>query len=408
MNRLPAWTRNLGPGLVVAATGVGAGDLVAAGKAGAELGLAVLWAVFLGAVLKYVLAEGIARWQLATGETLLEGWMARFGLPFRVGFAAYLALWTVIVSAALMAACGLAAHALVPALSVPVWGAIHAAVVLAFVLLRGYGPFERLMKISVGIMFVAILGSALLQEPDPGAFARGLVVPTLPAGSLVLVLGVLGGIGGSLTLLSYNYWMREKQWSGAERLGTVRADLAVGYVLTGLFGIAMIVTAAGALLPAGRTVAGNQGILEMAAVLGERWGRPGELVFLVGFWGAVASSMLGVWQGVPYLFADFLGQWRRGAGAPPPRVTDRAYRLYLVAMTVLPLPLLLLGRPVWLVVVYAAVGSLFMPFLAGSLLLLNNRIDRRLRNGVPANLFLVLALALFAYLAVTGLLRRFG
>ena len=57
----------IGPGLLVAATGVGAGDLATGGYAGSKLGLAVLWAVALGALLKYVLSEGLARWQLVTG-----------------------------------------------------------------------------------------------------------------------------------------------------------------------------------------------------------------------------------------------------------------------------------------------------------------------------------------------------
>ena len=60
----------LGPGILVAATGVGAGDLATGGFAGSKLGPAVLWAVACGALLKYVLTEGLTRWQLATGETL--------------------------------------------------------------------------------------------------------------------------------------------------------------------------------------------------------------------------------------------------------------------------------------------------------------------------------------------------
>ena len=63
------------PGILVAATGVGAGDLATAGFAGAKLGVGVAWAVIFGAVLKWVLNEGLARWQMATGTTLLEGWI---------------------------------------------------------------------------------------------------------------------------------------------------------------------------------------------------------------------------------------------------------------------------------------------------------------------------------------------
>jgi len=39
----------LGPGILVAATGVGAGDLATGALAGSKLGPAVLWAVVVGA-----------------------------------------------------------------------------------------------------------------------------------------------------------------------------------------------------------------------------------------------------------------------------------------------------------------------------------------------------------------------
>ena len=65
--------QRVGPGLLIAATGVGAGDLATAGFAGARLGVIVLWAIVLGAAMKFVLNEGLARWQLSSGTTLLEG-----------------------------------------------------------------------------------------------------------------------------------------------------------------------------------------------------------------------------------------------------------------------------------------------------------------------------------------------
>ena len=76
----------LGPGLAVAATGVGAGDMIAGTAAGARFGTTLLWAAAFSALLKYVLNEGIARWQLATGTTLLEGWVERLGRPLQYYF----------------------------------------------------------------------------------------------------------------------------------------------------------------------------------------------------------------------------------------------------------------------------------------------------------------------------------
>ena len=67
----------IGPGLLVAATGVGAGDLATASLTGSQLGTAVLWAVVVGAFLKLVLTEGLARWQLATGHVPVWYYMCR-------------------------------------------------------------------------------------------------------------------------------------------------------------------------------------------------------------------------------------------------------------------------------------------------------------------------------------------
>ena len=106
------WFRLIAPGLLMAATGVGAGDLMTGTLAGAELGTTVLWAALAGAFLKFVLSEGVARWQLATGTTLLEGWNDKLGAWIRWPFLIYLSLFTVIVGRALANACGVAGTAI--------------------------------------------------------------------------------------------------------------------------------------------------------------------------------------------------------------------------------------------------------------------------------------------------------
>jgi len=55
------WFSKIVLGLLVAATGVGAGDLITASLAGSNLGVVILWAAVAGAVFKWLLNEGIAR-----------------------------------------------------------------------------------------------------------------------------------------------------------------------------------------------------------------------------------------------------------------------------------------------------------------------------------------------------------
>ena len=176
----PAASYNLlklaGPGLIVAAAGIGSGDVVSATVGGANYGVVLLWGVALGAFFKFVLNEGIARWQLATGTTVVEGWAEHLPAWVNVYFGAYLLVWTVAVSAALTNATGLGiANLTGGAISQP-WGAVaHSLIGFAFVWFGGYNGFEKLMKTLVAIMGFSILTCAILtlHEPAAGAARAG-------------------------------------------------------------------------------------------------------------------------------------------------------------------------------------------------------------------------------------------
>ena len=398
---------SLGPGLALAATGVGAGDLLAALVAGATFGEVLGWAIALGALLKLALNEALARWQLATDTTLLEGWCAHLGRPFQVVLVAYLTVWTFVVAGGLMAACGAAAHAVWPVVGIPVWGAIHSMAAAALVLAGRYAVFEHVMKALVGVMVATLIASVGLVGIDLCAALRGLLLPLLPAGSAATVVGVMGGVGGSVTMLAYGYWIREHGWSGPRMLPTVRRDLAVGYLLTGVFGVAMLLVAATVLLGAvpegsGALTACGNAIRDGASTrFGPATGALARALFLAGVWAAVATSMLGVWQGVPYLCADLLRnlRGRMGGGIDTRGV---AYRAVLAWLAVPPMVLLVIERPMWVVRLYTTTSGLFMPLLAGSLLWLGRRRDLMggLRLGAASTAALAASLVLFGVLAV--------
>ncbi|GEN06587.1 Mn2+ and Fe2+ transporters of the NRAMP family [Myxococcus fulvus] len=392
----PGLFARFGPGILVAATGVGAGDLLTASLGGSAVGVSILWAAVVGSVLKGFLNEGVARWQLATGTTVLEGW-ARMGAGLRYVFFVYLLGWSFFTGGALISACGAAGDALWPLASDSetsrrLWGVIHSLVGLVLVGLGGFRLFEKLMAACIALMFGAVLFTALASEPDWAAAARGLVVPSLPDKGAPWVLGLLGGVGGTVTMLSYGYWIREKGREGPRGLRICQTDLAVGYALTGMFGAAMVII--------GSTLQLEGTGLRVATVLATRLeaiiGPVGYWVFLAGFWGAVFSSLLGVWEGVPYLFADFLRIQRKEARGLVDLRTTRAWKLYLVALSLVPLPML--WAPLQRAqLAYAVVGALFMPLLAATLLWMNNRRDwvGSLRNGWLVNAALVATLVLF-------------
>mgnify|MGYP001812729519 FL=1 len=398
----------IGPGLAVAATGVGAGDLLAAMLAGAEFRETLLWVIVLGALLKLGLNEGVARWQLATGSTLIEGWGAHIGVIFQIGFLIYLVVWSFIVAGGLMSACGVAAHALFPGIGIDAWGVIHSIAALILVWFGRYDRFEATMKGLIALMVLTLLASVILIGPDLGRVLRGLLIPRLPTGSATTVLSLMGGVGGSVTMLSYGYWIREKGWIGRSWITTVRRDLGIGYALTAVFGAAMLVLAATALVGLGGMPSGSQGLVACADALeqgasqrfGDTIAQVARSVFLIGLWAAVFTSTLGVWQGVPYLFADFTQQLLGKS-----REVDEGawtYRGYLLYLALPPMVLLALDKPVWVIKLYTLTGGVFMPFLAASLLWLTTRrsLMGDLCTGKLSFTAMAAALALFAAIAV--------
>ncbi|MEP7116772.1 MAG: Nramp family divalent metal transporter [Acidobacteriota bacterium] len=393
-----------GPGLVVAATGIGSGDVVSATVGGARYGVVLLWAILLGAFFKFVLSEGIARWQLATGTTVIEGWAAYLPAWVKFYFGIYLVLWTIAVSAALTNACGLGLSNLTGGAVPQSWGAVgHSLVGFAFVYFGGYGKFEKLMKVLVGVMGFSILVCAALTVTNPMASMQGLVVPTIPAGSGTYVLSLIGGVGGSVTMLSYNYWMREEDMRGSGYLTYVRGDVAIAYIFTAVFGISIMLIANTAFFLPGVTLTDAQAVPKMASTLGTILGPFGVWAYSLGFWAAVFASLLGVWQSVPYLYADIYGVMKGlsvQARDEITKVTSRPYQLGLFFITLVPLPLAFTGAPILVIVTYTVIGSLFVPFLAATLLYLNNRVawaDRDVpKNALVTNLLLGAILVLFA------------
>ncbi|QIN81354.1 divalent metal cation transporter [Rubrobacter tropicus] len=405
--------RLIGPGLVVAATGVGAGDMVSSLTAGTEFGTVLIWAVVLGAALKFALTEGLGRWYMATKTTILEGWHS-MGWWASIYFMVYLALVTFFFGAAAPSASALATDAMFPGL-LPfwLWAVLHSVVFgFGICIIGRYGLFERVMEVFVGLMFLTVVGLAVLLTPSLGELALGTVVPRMPEGSLPFVLAVIGGVGGTFTLVSYTYWVRERGWRRPAWIPMMRTDLAVGYIMTGVFMVAMLVIGAELLFANGTSIEGEDGLVALSNPISERFGPVASWLFLIGFWAAATSSITGAWNGGAYLFGDLVRTIRRvpeEEGEEYLSETGVFFRLFLAWITFPPMLLLAFDEPVTIVIVYASLGALFMPFLAVTLLwLLNLRVPREFRSGLLSNAILGVSLLIFLYVGAQEILGALG
>jgi Mn2+/Fe2+ NRAMP family transporter len=403
----------IGPGLVVAATGVGAGDMVTSLAAGTQFGTVLVWTIVMGAILKFTLTEGLGRWYMATKTTILDGWRS-MGLWASIYFIVYLVLVTFFYGAAAPSAAALAVTAMFPGV-MPLWAwAILHSVVFGFLIciIGRYGLFEKVMEFFVGLMFLTVVGLALLLGPNVGELALGTLLPRIPEGSLRYVLAVLGGVGGTFTLVSYTYWVRERGWRRPSWIPMMRTDLGVGYLVTAIFMVAMLVIGAELLFVSGESISGEEGLVALSDPIAERFGTVASWLFLIGFWAAATSSITGAWNGAAYLFGDLVRSMRR-----VPEVQGEEYlsekgvwfRAMLVWLTFPPMLLLAFQEPVLMVIIYASLGALFMPFLAITLIwLLNLRVERRYRSGFLSNIILAASVLVFVVLAVQEIISTIG
>ena len=203
--------RYIGPGLLITVGFIDPGNWASNLAAGAEYGYLLLWMVTLSTIMLILLQHNAAHLGIATGLCLSEAatkylpkWLARPLLASAVLAAVATSLAEILGGAiALQLLFGL-----------PLWlGSIMMAALCSW-LLRS-NSYNKLEKIIIG--FVSLIGLSFLAELamvplDWGAAAKGWVIPSLPHGSLLVVMSVLGAVVMPHNLFLHSEVIQSRQW----------------------------------------------------------------------------------------------------------------------------------------------------------------------------------------------------
>ena len=162
--------RRIGPGIVLASSIVGSGELIATTTLGAQVGYAALWIILVSCAIKPVVQAELGRYTIVTGSTGLEGFN---GVPGpRVGVSWLVWAWAITVTLTLLQVGGMyggvgqVLHVLVPAVPVTVWVGICLAITLAVLLGGGYARIERFAMVKVGLFtMLTVFAAAVLAAP---------------------------------------------------------------------------------------------------------------------------------------------------------------------------------------------------------------------------------------------------
>ncbi|MGO2576105.1 Nramp family divalent metal transporter [Brevibacterium aurantiacum] len=400
--------RLVGPGIVLALASVGASDMITTMNSGAEYGLALIWVFTVGIILKFVLSEAVSRLQMSDDRSLQSHLTSFGGRLFPSLFLVAELLVGLFFGAGVIAVTTNILQALFPVL--PFWPTA-VVVLLSAAILVGIGRYGLVEKAMIGfgvIMFFGIVALAIsvFQGQEAQAVAVETMAPTFPNGSIITVMSLIGGVGGATGILAYSYWIREKSWRDAEWKPVVRIDLFISYALVFVFAVGMSAVGAFILYGQGFTIADNDSLFAIADSLVSRIGEVGRILFLISFLAVVYTSVLGGFSGIAYVTADCIRVLRRYPHQDKLEHEMSAksveFRAAIVYLSIATLVIMGLGKPVTLVLIYAAISAFVLPVLAIALLVILNRssVPAALRNKGVSNVLLTICFLLFGFLAV--------
>ena len=183
----------LGPGFILAATSIGPGSIVSSTNAGANFGYNLFWWFIVMLVFRAVFSLAMNRYTVVTGKPLMVGIREKYGKVWAVLAGVFAFLGQCVYGIGNFMGCGLGMNMLFPGLPVK-YGGLIALVICAvlFFLKNLYHKMETVMKVLVGIMaiifIISLIGTAGI--PYDGTVSHSIV--GMPAGSMALMLSLLG------------------------------------------------------------------------------------------------------------------------------------------------------------------------------------------------------------------------
>jgi Mn2+/Fe2+ NRAMP family transporter len=426
--------RYLGPGLIISASLVGSGELVATTKLGAETGFTLLWLILLGCLLKVFVQIELARYAISSGETTLTAFNRLPGPRLRANWV----LWLYVVATALTyAALGGVIGGIVQAfaLTLPVNNSIVAVSVVAFTIaVLVLGRYKAIEKLATALVlsftFVTFFTVIALQATD-FAFSLDDIASGLqfsfptdvsPAATALAAFGLIGITGAEL--VSYPYWCVEKgyaRFTGPRSSDSNWLHRAAGWIRvmrTDAFAaLAIYTTATATFYLLGAAVLNRQGLnpdgVALVSTLAEAYvpvfGEFARWLLVMGAIAVLYSTYMVAIGASARVLTDFAGVMR-WVDRDRPDSMQRSVAVLSLFLPLFTLAVFLTGaNPVRLIIIGGIAQALFLPVASMGVLYLRYRYtEPRLRPGKAWDVCLILSSASLVVVGLLGLWRLLG
>lgn len=283
------WFLALAPGLVTAAIVFGPSKITITSKMGAMYGYDLLWVIVI-AIFFMVVFTGIAsRIALATSQSLLCTIRERFGRLASVLIGIGIFLVATSFQAGNSVGVGISVGE-ATSTSSTIWIVLFNLVGFVLLFFRDfYKVLERVMIGIVGLMLFAFLTTMFLAKPDVVGILRGFSMPSMPVGSLGLVIAFFASSFSIVGAFYQSYLVQARKRISPDLRQDGKNSL-VGMIVLGLMSAVVMICAAAVLKPQGIAV---EKASDMALALEPLFGSYASQLFLVGLFGASFSSLVG-------------------------------------------------------------------------------------------------------------------
>ncbi|MCJ1778700.1 Nramp family divalent metal transporter [Mammaliicoccus sciuri] len=386
-----------GPGMIITASFVGPGTVTTMTQGGAGFGYSVLWAVVFSIIATIALQEMVARLALVTNEGLGEAirdifnhqllklitvWFSMIAVA--VGCAAYISgdlLGTSLGAAYLL---GIPENYIAPVIGI---------VILLIGLSGSYDLIEKVMTVLVLIMGIIFITTVIVIQPDFGAVLKGAFIPSIPNGSLLTIIALIG-----TTVVPYNFFIHassiHERFNGIKDLKTVRIDTIVAIGLGGLISAAILITA-------GTLIHGKEvsSIVELSEPLKPILGDFAPIFMSVGLFSAGLSSAIASPMGAAATISSCL-RWEGG-------VKSKKYRLVFAIVIFIGIITSSLGfEPLEVLLIAQALNGIILPLIAILIFVILNKKNMmgKFANGIVLNIIGLFVVLVVSFLGVYSLI----
>lgn len=383
---------------VITAAFIGPGTVAAAAAAGAGHGYSLLWALVFSTIACLSLQEASTRITVISGLNLGQALRAQYSKGLMALAVLLLVLGAIVLGCAAYEVgniLGGVAGAVLGTGFSPQVLTISSGIIVALLLWFGAPrTIARLLSVFVAVMGVTFLVMAWQLGPAPLEVLRGALVPVIPQGSEVLVLGLVG-----TTVVPYNIFLGSSLARG-QTLTNMRFGLVIAICFGGLVSMGIVIV--------GTAVQGPFSFETLAELLVRRLGAGAQGLFGIGLFAAGLSSAI-----TAPLAAALTARslFSTAEGEADPRWHSGSWRFRsvwgVVVMTGVAFGMAGI-KPIPAIVLAQALNGLLLPLVAVFLLVLVN--DRRLLgqdgiNGAAANLVMVIVVVATVVLGLTGVVK---